>query len=195
MLNVLSLFHEIVQKESPYEWVDATRREKVKAAYDRGIDCLLKCQVVVNGKLTVWGQQHDPETLKPAKARAYELPGLSAGESSKILKYFMTLENPSAEIQKSVHAGCKWFAEVKITGKKLTRKTGEMTDDPTAEPLWARFYEIETNRPFFCGRDSIKKYVLTEIEAERIKGYSWYSTYGNSLLQHYEKWAKKYPAK
>ena len=31
-------------------------------------------------------------------------------------------------------------------------------DCPT---LWARFYELETNRPFFCDRDGIKKYDIS----------------------------------
>ena len=31
-----------------------------------------------------------------------------------------------------------------------------MVMDPNAEPTWARFYEIDTNRPFFCNRDGIK---------------------------------------
>ena len=195
MTNVVMLFHEISEKQSPYEWVDADRRSKIAASYARGVDCILKCQVISNGKLSVWAQQHDPVTLKPAGGRAYELPGLSGAESSTILKYLMTLDNPSPEIQRAVHAGAKWYDDSKISGKKLTRKTGELNDDATAGPLWARFYELDTNRPFFCGRDGVKKYALTEVEPERIKGYSWYSTHGNTVRQHYEKWAKKYPVK
>jgi PelA/Pel-15E family pectate lyase len=46
--------------------------------------------------------------------------------------------------------------------------------DATAPPLWARFYEIGTNRPIFSGRDSVVKYQLSEIEYERRTGYRWY---------------------
>lgn len=32
--------------------------------------------------------------------------------------------------------------------------------DDQAPTIWARFYEIETNRPFFCGRDGKTVYTL-----------------------------------
>jgi PelA/Pel-15E family pectate lyase len=60
--------------------------------------------------------------------------------------------------------------------------------DANASPVWARFYEIPTNRPFFCGRDGVKKYTMAEIEQERRKGYAWYTARGNDLLE------KDYPA-
>ena len=48
-----------------------------------------------------------------------------------------------------------------------------MVADPTAEPLWARFYEIGTNRPMFVGRDGIIHDHLADIEQERRLGYAW----------------------
>ena len=61
--------------------------------------------------------------------------------------------------------------------------------DPEAPPLWARFYEIETNRPFFCGRDGVKKYDIAEIESERRNGYAWYGTWGKSVAERYARWS------
>ena len=63
-----------------------------------------------------------------------------------------------------------------------------MVADPSAPPLWARFYELGTNRPMFCGRDGVKRYSLAEIEYERRNGYSWYTDSPAELLQ------KDYPA-
>ena len=55
--------------------------------------------------------------------------------------------------------------------------------------IWARFYEVETNRPFFSGRDSQKKYDVKEIEYERRTGYAWYGTWPATLLVvEYPKW-------
>ena len=56
---------------------------------------------------------------------------------------------------------------------------------------WARFYDLETNRPFFCDRDGIKKYDISEIGHERRNGYSWYNKDGSKVLKRYEKWKKE----
>ncbi|MFG0295883.1 MAG: pectate lyase, partial [Maioricimonas sp. JB045] len=60
-----------------------------------------------------------------------------------------------------------------------------LTPDPDAPPLWARFYEIETNRPIFSDRDGIVKYDIQEIGSERRGGYTWYGTWGTRALKEY----------
>jgi PelA/Pel-15E family pectate lyase len=61
--------------------------------------------------------------------------------------------------------------------------------------MWARFYEIETNRPIFSGRDGIIRYRYSEIEHERQVGYSWYGSWPLSLLQEeYPVWRDKWVA-
>ena len=72
-------------------------------------------------------------------------------------------------------------------GKKDNRMV-PCEDCPT---LWARFYDLETNRPFFCDRDGIKKYDISEIGHERRNGYSWYNKDGSKVLKRYEKWKKE----
>ena len=57
--------------------------------------------------------------------------------------------------------------------------------------LCALFYDLETNRPFFCDRDGIKKYDKSEIVHERRNGYSWYNKDGSKVLKRYEKWKKE----
>ena len=63
--------------------------------------------------------------------------------------------------------------------------------DASAQPLWARFYEIETNRPIFSGRDGVIKYDVAEIEAERRNGYAWYVTSGERVRDAWSKWRWK----
>jgi PelA/Pel-15E family pectate lyase len=66
--------------------------------------------------------------------------------------------------------------------------------DASAGPLWARFYEIGTNRPIFSGRDSVIKYNVAEIEHERRTGYGWYSDSAADLLEKdYPRWQKRVP--
>jgi PelA/Pel-15E family pectate lyase len=196
MVNVMRLLKDIHDnKDGAFDFVDESRRAKAKQAFDQGVECLLKLQIKVNGKLTAWAQQYDPETLQPAKARAYELPGLSGDESAAAVLLLMDLDNPGAEVQRAVHAAAAWFEASQIKGIRTQRTADDMVvvEDAHAEPLWARYYEIDTNRPFFCGRDGIKKYFLAEIERERRRGYAWLRPWGAPVLKRYAKWAEKYP--
>jgi pectinesterase len=61
-----------------------------------------------------------------------------------------------------------------------------------AQPLLARFYDLETGKPFFCDRDGIKKASLAEIGDERRNGYSWYSNSFEGLKKKYDKWFEKW---
>lgn len=173
-----------------FSFLDANRRDKATKAIERGIDCIVKCQVVVNGTPTVWCAQHDAVTLAPAKARSYELASLSGSESAGILNFLMGLSNPSPEVIRAVKTGVAWFETAKITGLKIEKVNGDrkVSKDESASPVWARFYEIETNRPFFCDRDGVPKYSLEEIGSERRNGYTWYGNWGSSLANEYAKW-------
>jgi len=173
-----------------YAFLNEGRRSAATSAVNRGIDCIVKCQVIVDGVPTVWCAQHDEVTFAEASARSYELASLSGGESASILKYLMTLETPTPEVIRCVKAGCAWFKRSKLEGYSYNRinDTRVLTKDPAAKPLWARFYEVQTNRPFFCDRDGIVKYDVAQISSERRNGYSWYGNWGESLANAFAKW-------
>jgi PelA/Pel-15E family pectate lyase len=104
----------------------------------------------------------------------------------------MSVNDPSPEIRRAIQAGAEWYESAKIPGVRIQRAGNDrvVIDDPNAPPVWARFYEIQSNRPFFCGRDGVKKYHLSEIEAERRNGYSWYGQWGNDVAQSYDRWKR-----
>jgi PelA/Pel-15E family pectate lyase len=55
--------------------------------------------------------------------------------------------------------------------------------------IWARFYDMETNEPFFAGRDSQRHKTLAEVENERRIGYAWYGNWPLKLLTtEYPEW-------
>lgn len=193
MVRLLELLRE-VEAAPQFDFVDRPRREAARKAFDRGITCILKCQIKVNGRLTVWCAQHDEKDLSPRPGRSYELISLSGAESAGILHLLMSLEHPSREIVQAVKAGAEWFASAKITGLRQTRegRNKVMVADTNAPPLWARFYDIQTGRPLFSGRDGISKSALAEIEAERRNGYSWYGTWGEQVASDYEKWSRQW---
>lgn len=170
--------------------LDQARREAAARAIERGIDCIVRCQVVVRGTPTVWCAQHDEVTLAPTSARNYELASLSGAESAGVLKYLMSLEKPSQEVVRAVKFGVAWFDAAKIRGIRVEKIDGDrkVILDESAAPVWARFYETETNRPFFCDRDGVPKYSLREIGSERRNGYAWYGSWGESVLEAFTKW-------
>lgn len=189
MIRLMEFLRDVATKKD-YEFLDSDRRAAANKAVDRGIDCIVKCQVVVDGVPTVWCAQHDEVTLAPTHARAYELASLSGAESAGILKYLMSLPDPSPEVIRSVQAGAAWFESAKIEGFRYKRSgtAPNLTADPKARALWARFYEIGSNRPFFCDRDGVVKYDVEEIGSERRDGYTWYGNWGESLANAYAKW-------
>lgn len=201
MIGVMSLLRDIVDGKPEFGFVDKQIRRRAAKAIERGVDCILNCQITVNGKKTAWCAQHDEETLEPRKARSYELASISGAESVKIVRFLMAIAEPSSEIVEAIEAAVAWFDQVKIEGKRIQRiqdasKPGGrdriIVSDPSAPPLWGRFYEIETMRPFFCSRDGIPKYRLSEISHERRNGYSWLGGYARDLLaKGYPSWRKR----
>jgi len=202
MIGVMSLFRDIEHGKPEFSFVNERTRRKAAEAGRKGIDCILKCQIVVNGAKTVWCAQHDEKTLKPRKARSYELASLSGAESVRIVSFLMMIDNPTRDVAEAIESAVAWFDKAKISGIKVERvedasKPGGsdrvVVRDSSAPPMWARFYEIETNRPFFCSRDGVPKYRLSEISHERRTGYSWLGRYGDSLLEkEYPAWRKKW---
>jgi pectate lyase len=173
-----------------FTFLGPERRKAAAAAFGRGVECILKCQIVLGGKPTVWCAQHDEVTFAPAKARDYELPSLSGCESAGILRFLMDLEKPSPAVIRAVKGGVAWFDSAKITGYRYAKsdKDRVMEKDPGAPPLWARFYDLETGKPFFCDRDGIKKDSVDQIGAERRNGYAWYGNWGESVAKDFAKW-------
>ncbi|MDD4969521.1 MAG: pectate lyase [Paludibacter sp.] len=195
MLNVMKVLQDVNLKQNDFDVVDSVLAEPCGRAVKQGIDCILKTQIIVNGKLTAWCQQYDEITLQPAKARAYELPSITSSESVGLVEFLMIQPNPSKEIKAAVNAAVEWLQTVKIEGYRVVNvpapgtpkgRNRQLVSD-SSSTIWARYYEIETNRPFVCDRDGIKKYSLQEIGYERRNGYAWYGTWPLRLLE------KKYP--
>jgi PelA/Pel-15E family pectate lyase len=199
MASVLTMLNEIADQRGDLNFTDEPTRAKCKDAYDRGIECALKCQIKVDGRLTAWCAQHDEVTFSPAGARTYELPSISGSESAGVALLLMDVKNPDERIKKAVVAAVTWFNDAAIRGKVFRNVRGPqyergqdrvIVDDPNAPPQWARFYDLQSNQPFYCGRDGVKKATLAEIEWERRNGYQWMRPWGQPVLDRYPSWAK-----
>lgn len=194
MIGVMNVLSDVAGKKPDYAFVDEERRQRAEKAVAKGLDCILKTQVVVNNKRTAWGQQHDVKTLAPTSARAYEHPSLASMETLGIVRFLMQVDNPGPQVIQAVQAAIAWFEEAKQTGIRVEEGQDDrvVVAAPSAPPIWARFYEIGTNRPIFSGRDGVIKYSLAEIERERRTGYRWYSVSPAALLEAYPAWQKKW---
>lgn len=200
MMDVMWIFKNITEGKNDFDAVK-TLIPQAKAAMTKGIDCILKTQYVQHGKLTAWCAQHDRRTLLPAKARAFELASLSGNESVGIVQFLMTIDNPSPEIKRAIQAAVAWLESVKIVGIRVDNivdvsqpkgKDRIVVADPNST-LWARFYNLDTNKPFFTGRDSVPRATLAEIENERRVGYAYYGNWPAKLLStEYPNWLQKW---
>lgn len=201
IVNTLNLFRDIMAAEAPYDGdlTDTELRKQLSQSFDRAIGCILDTQIVVDGEPTVWCQQHDRETLRPAPARAYELPSFCSQESAAIVSLLMQLPRPDARVKRAVHGAMRWFDRYKLTGLRLVRSgwgTPEydtrLVEDPAAPPIWARYYDLDRCEPYVCDRDGIPRRRLEQIGPERRNGYSWYNSRPAELFARYDKWAAKH---
>lgn len=198
IVKVLTELKAVGSGAVPYAFVDESRRDKARVAVTKGIECILNCQIVVEGKLTAWCAQHDLETLKPTGARPYEHPSISGSEGAGIAIFLMQIEKPDERVKKAIHAAAAWFEAAKISGKRVdTVSTPEgrnrvVVDDP-ASTIWARFYSFDRypGKPIFSGRDGVIKETLAEIERERRSGYAWYGNWGENVAKQYAAWKKR----
>jgi len=176
--------------------VPASTRALTAASVELGTECILATQIVINGHRTVWCQQHDPLTLQPASGRNYEMPSAVSSESADIMIFLMQLPKPDSQVVLAVQAAATWFEKIKITNMAFER-----TDDndrrlvpaPGSGPLWARYYEIGSDRPIFADRDKTIHDKLGEISRERRLGYAWYRDTPERALQEYAVWSKTHP--
>lgn len=200
MINVLNILQDIAERTNGMEVINSTFVIPSHEAVQRAVVCILATQINVNGQPTAWCAQYNKRTLQPEMARKFELVSISGSESVGIVLFLMRLDHPSAAVVRAVQSAVTWFKAVKIEGyackdvpdASKPKGTDRVLLKEPGSIIWARFYEIGTNRPFFSGRDSIKKYNLADIEYERRTGYAWYGTWPAVLLnKDYPEWMKK----
>ena len=204
--GVMVTLKKIIDNNPMFSFVGKDLRKEVKIAYDKGLECILKCQIISKGRLTAWCQQYDEISLEPAWARAYEMPSICNGESGQIVLFLMSLDHPDKRVIESVQCAVKWFNDSKIfhTRVKTIQSSPEKSQwktsttdkivviDSLAPPIWTRYYELGTEKPLFSDRNSKFLYSLAEVSRERRSGYSWYTYAPQAALDKYPEWQKKW---
>jgi len=181
MIGALSVLDGAARGRSPFDIIDPSLRQECMEAVERGIRCILQSQIRDGKQLTAWCQQHDVLTLAPAQGRISELPSISGAESVGVVRYLMSIESPSPEIVEAVEGAVRWFRKAAVTGVRVVTvadasqpggQDRRLVEDPEAEPVWARYYEIGTNRPMFI-EQGVVKYSLAELSHSHRIGHGW----------------------
>ena len=206
MIGILNVLQDAAERKPHFEWLDEDRRDQARKAVRRGIECILRCQIKVAGVRTGWCQQHDEISFEPRPARTFELASICPQETTAIIRFLMRQPKPETDTLTAMDAAVAWLKDVRLQGVRAERIRAprevflrHTTDydtvvvaDPEAKSLWARHYEIGTNRPMFAGRDGIRKYALAEIERERRTGSAWYGAWPADLLDgFYDEWRER----
>jgi PelA/Pel-15E family pectate lyase len=196
MVHILELLREVAGRKGPYAFVPPERAAAAQERLDRGIGCVLATQQrSAEGRLTVWGQQHDALTLRPCAARNFEPISECSSESVGLVFFLMTLPRPSPAIIAAVEGAMAWFPTRTLHGvvwdREATTGTG-LVYRAGAPALWARFYEFGTGRPIFGDRDRTVHYVVTELSTERRLGYGWFNSRAAVLPGVYASWKAKW---
>jgi PelA/Pel-15E family pectate lyase len=200
MTRLMWLLRDIYTTDD-FPFVSTLDKERAHQSFDRGIDCILKCQIKLNGKLTAWCAQHDPVTYEPRIGRPYELPSISGGESSDVVRILMSVDHPRPQIVRAIVACVQWFDGAALHGIRMVNVPDPkgadgmnrvIVKDPTAPPIWARFYDLTTGLPIYASRDGVAKSDMADITAERRNGYLWLGYWPAKIVnREYPAWLEK----
>lgn len=194
MVHILELLRDCAGRAKEFAFIPPGVAAEAEKRLNRGIGCVLEAQMRdASGRLLVWGQQHDPLTLKPCAARNFEPTSECSLESAGLVRFLMTLPSASPRIVASIDAAMDWFKQHALRDvawdREATSGSG-LVAKPGSE-IWARYYEIGTGRPVFGERDRSVHYVVTELSTERRKGYGWFNDRATELPAIYAKWREQ----
>jgi PelA/Pel-15E family pectate lyase len=196
MVQVMQIMRNVADGRDEYAFVSVAVRAQAGAAFEHALECVLMTQLTSTGKLTVWAQQYDALTLKPTSARDYEMPAECSSESDDVLIMLMDdLPNPNVREQRAIRSAAAWFKSTAIYGQTYgaTANGRGLTPTPGAGPIWARYYQIETDKPIFGDRDKSIHDDLYELSSERRNGYGWFGSEPQVALDRFEKWSQQHP--
>ena len=192
--HILELLQAIGQNEPRFAFLTDAERTQAADALAAGIRCVLKAQVVQDGKKTIWCAQHDALTLRPAGARSFEPAALSGLEGARMLRFLMTVSPATPELVDSIESGLAWLDGAKVTGITRTRRDGKtmyVADPSSTEIYWARFYDLTSGKPVFPGRDGVLYATYEELAQKNSLGYDYYTTLPKSIVTNgQKKWRK-----
>lgn len=217
LCNDFAWAREDMANSSPYAVNAGVTKDELQSLWDEGLAFTLAAQVKIDGVLTGWAQQYEPDTPTPVPAggRAFELASVSPNESNAVLSVLTNIIDPSEEVKAAIEGYVSWVQTVSFTGytmKSISDRTRELgTDrllirDGSTRATWGRFYGLDTTGeyygvdisdkltegkfyPIFAGRDGVAQLTMNIGMSERRSGYSYVNTNaGTNAKSTYDKW-------
>jgi len=153
VVNVLKMLRDICGNTGDFANItDAATRTACQAAFDRGVQCILDCQIIIDGTYAAWCAQHDTVApYLPTEGRPHELPSVSGCESANLLSFLMSLDNPTDEMKTRITAAVTWLDEHKIADHAVEDYTNDNQQPDRrivarqGAHLWGRFIQIGGN--------------------------------------------------
>lgn len=186
------LMLDVAARKGDFAFVapDLAGQAATAAAKARAV--ILRSQVTIGGRRTVWGQQHDALTLAPIGARNFEPASLASDESAELLLFLMKQPDRSPEVIAAVRDGIAWLEAHALHDMGWTPKPGRrLVAMPGVGPLWARFYGLDSQQPIYGDRDRRILDDVNDLIPERRDGYSWVGTGPAKAIAAYRKWAAR----
>jgi len=121
MIGILKVLRQAAEEDAHFRWLDPERRQRASLAVRKGIECMLNCQIRVNGELTGWCQQHDSVTFEARPARTFELASICPQEKTDIVRYLMHLSEPGDKVLQSTDAAVAWLEKVQLEGIRIDK--------------------------------------------------------------------------
>jgi len=118
-----------------------------------------------------WAQQYN-FGMEPAWARAFEPPAVCSNESADAMRMLVDLflETGEEKFLETIPAFVAWLKRSQLGNNR-----------------WARYYELETNKPIYGDRDGKIHYTVQELSEERQRGYAWEGGFGiPETIAYYE---------
>ncbi len=201
MIGAARMLSDVAAGRQPFDLAGGVLREKCRVATKKAIACILNCQLVDAGKKTAWAQQYDQRSLQSVSARVSELPSIAVPESAEILRFLMSIDNPSAEVVAAVQGAVRWLEKVKVVERKvITVKNDQfpggidkrLVHAPGAAPIWGRYYEIGTGRVMYI-EQGVVHYSLAALSHKHRVGHAWIGgQWPARPLQQYAEWREKW---
>ncbi|WP_368564359.1 pectate lyase [Pseudoxanthomonas sp. UTMC 1351] len=201
--GVLGTLRAAASDAPRFDFIEAPLRERIRKAVVDGDACLLQLQVRQGQTLAGWAGQYDDQTLQPTHGRRFELPAMATQETVGVVRYLISIPNPSPEVVAAIEGAVAWLQRVKLEGWRIEtfeaepeqyRYHASKTDrrlvrDASASNLWARFYDLSDNTVVLATRDGVRVKDYAEIPRERRTGYEWYGQWPKQLLsKDYPNW-------
>ena len=162
-------------------------RNRIVNSLAQGLDFILKTQIIVDDKLTIWSQQYEMSDYSPSGARSFELTGRSTWESAGVTSLLLNWPDRDTEVQQATLGAIDWFKHNVIQNMSYVYNlpnqegNGEIIPNEN-EVMWYRLYNISDDQFFMSTRDGMKIYDINDMDDERRYGYQWGGDWGRIIL-------------